>query len=139
MIRSLDLFGPLLRFFVTLNRKLKSPTPERAKRFRSSLLIHPQHTHTPLTFTLLRLVPGHPERGDGQPRTEAERNEARWGKLPKDVGKGGREPAPRQYCGGILPFSGECDIAVPLLYSACLGPAMKRVMGLIDVFHQGNS
>ncbi len=89
-------------------------------------------------FALVRLVPGHPERGDGKPQTEAERKKARFGEVPQDVGKGGREPGPRSYCHGMLPFTSMRGMAVSLLDSARLRPAVNQAMALIDAFHHGN-
>jgi hypothetical protein len=87
-------------------------------------------------FALVRLMPGHPERGDGRPATEAERDAARWGKVPEDTARTGG-PITRDYCGGMMPFTSMRGMAVPLLDRRRLRPAVNEAMALIDAFHRG--
>lgn len=90
-------------------------------------------------YALVRLMPGHPERGDGQPATVAEREAVRRNmKVPENVGTsaGGNRP-PRAYCGGMLPFTSVRGMGVPLLESRRLFPAVKEAMAVIDPFHRG--
>ena len=89
---------------------------------------------------LVRLMPGHPERGDGQPVTAAEREAMGRGRLvPENVGtSGGGDRPPRAYCGGMLPFTSVRGMGVPLLDSRRLFPAVKEAMAVIDAFHHGS-
>lgn len=55
------------------------------------------------------------------------------GKVPQNV----EGDEARDYCGGMMPYTPMHSMAVPLLDSQRLWPAMKRAMALIDNFHRG--
>lgn len=81
------------------------------------------------SFALVRLVLGHPERGNGQPTTEAERKTARRKRteVPADVAAGGHRLFYDDWMVGLMLVRG---MAMPR-------PQVQQAMAVVDAFHRG--